>query len=337
MSIKNFIFTIFIALIGGGALAQDIHFTMFNLSPLSLNPANTGLMNADFRIANSFRSQWRPIGDPVNTVAASYDQQLYSLPNNMSGGLLFINDQAGGIDLVENKLMGSLGIKRFGRKATLSGGIQVGVASKVFRNEFVTYPQQYSRELGTFDPDLPSGEEAMRLSTIYLDVNIGGVIQFKTRKGPLTLGGAIFHVNAPDESFYKTGDRLLPRLVSHGEYDLSLTEKLFIRPCFIWMTLQKAQELVVGSAVGIRTKGNSLNVTGLFAGVNVRTGVERNGDAFAPYAGLDFKHFKVGVVYDITYSDLQIATDRRGAIEFAVIYTSPYSAATKVTIPCERY
>jgi type IX secretion system PorP/SprF family membrane protein len=310
---------------------------MFNLSPLSLNPANTGLMNADFRLANSFRSQWRPIGDPVNTIAASYDQQIYALPNNVSGGLLFINDQAGGIDLVENRLMGSLGIKRFGKKATLSGGIQVGVASKVFRNEFVTYPQQYSRELGTFDPDLPTGEEGMRLSTLYLDINVGGIIQFKTRKGPLTIGGAVFHVNAPDESFYKTGDRLLPRLVSHGEYDLSLNEKLFVRPSFIWMTLQKAQELVVGSAFGVRTKGNSLNVTGLFAGVNVRTGVNRNGDAFAPYAGLDFKHFKVGVVYDITYSDLQIATDRRGAIEFAVIYTSPYSAVTKVTIPCERF
>ena len=337
MRLFKHILFVAIAITSLGSLAQDIHFTMFNLSPLSLNPANTGLMNADFRIANSFRSQWRPIGDPVNTVAASYDQQLYSLPNNLSGGLIFINDQAGGIDLVENKLMGSLGVKRFGRKATLSGGIQIGVASKVFRSEFATYPQQYSRELGTFDPNLPSGEEGMRLSTLYLDVNIGGIIQLKTRKGPLTIGGAIFHVNAPDESFYKTGDRLLPRLVSHAEYDLSLSEKIFIRPAFIWMTLQKAQELVVGSAVGVRTKGNSLNVTGLFAGMNVRTGVNRNGDAFAPYAGIDFKHFKVGVVYDITYSDLQIATDRRGAIEFAVIYTSPYSAATKVTIPCERY
>lgn len=337
MRLYKKILIVALALSSLSSLAQDIHFTMFNLSPLSLNPANTGLMNADFRIANSFRSQWRPIGDPVNTVAASYDQQLYSLPNNISGGLIFINDQAGGIDLVENKLMGSLGIKRFGRKATLSGGVQIGLASKVFRSEFATYPQQYSRELGTFDPDLPSGEEGMRLSTLYLDVNIGGIIQFKTRKGPLTIGGAIFHVNAPDESFYKTGDRLLPRLVSHAEYDLSLTEKIFIRPAFIWMTLQKAQELVVGSAVGVRTKGNGLNVTGLFAGMNVRTGVNRNGDAFAPYAGIDFKHFKVGVVYDITYSDLQIATDRRGAIEFAVIYTSPYSAATKVTIPCERY
>ncbi|MFN6377691.1 MAG: PorP/SprF family type IX secretion system membrane protein [Flavobacteriales bacterium] len=337
MRLYKKILIVALALSSLSSLAQDIHFTMFNLSPLSLNPANTGLMNADFRIANSFRSQWRPIGDPVNTVAASYDQQLYSLPNNISGGLIFINDQAGGIDLVENKLMGSLGIKRFGRKATLSGGVQIGLASKVFRSEFATYPQQYSRELGTFDPDLPSGEEGMRLSTLYLDVNIGGIVQFKTRKGPLTIGGAIFHVNAPDESFYKTGDRLLPRLVSHAEYDLSLTEKIFIRPAFIWMTLQKAQELVVGSAVGVRTKGNSLNVTGLFAGMNVRTGVNRNGDAFAPYAGIDFKHFKVGVVYDITYSDLQIATDRRGAIEFAVIYTSPYSAATKVTIPCERY
>lgn len=334
--LKNFL-SLTLFLLALKSQGQDVHFSLFNFSPLSLNPANTGLMNADFRIANSFRSQWRSIGEPVNTIAASYDQQFYSLPNNISGGLLFINDQAGGIDLLENKLMGSLGIKRIGKKTILSGGLQIGVASKVFRSEFITYPQQYSRELGTFDPDLPSGEEGMQLSTIYLDVNLGGVIQFKTRKGPLSFGAAVFHVNAPDESFYKTGDRLQPRLSSHGEYDLSLTEKLFVRPSFVWMTLQKAQELVVGSAVGIRTKENNLNVTGLFAGVNVRTGVSRNGDAFVPYAGLDFKHFKVGVAYDITYSDLQIATDRRGAIEFAVIYTSPYSAATKVTIPCERY
>lgn len=85
--------------------AQDIHFSLFDLNPLTLNPANTGMMEGDWRLANSYRTQWRAIGDPLNTFGVSYDQQLYALPYNLSAGVVFTSDKSGGIELTENRIL----------------------------------------------------------------------------------------------------------------------------------------------------------------------------------------------------------------------------------------
>jgi hypothetical protein len=38
---------------------QDIHFSQYYASPLSLNPANTGNYDGDWRLMNSYRQQWK--------------------------------------------------------------------------------------------------------------------------------------------------------------------------------------------------------------------------------------------------------------------------------------
>lgn len=41
--------------------AQDIHFTMFDLSPLTLNPGLIGDFNGTFRVTGNYRIQWPTI------------------------------------------------------------------------------------------------------------------------------------------------------------------------------------------------------------------------------------------------------------------------------------
>ena len=43
------------------AMAQDIHFSQFGLSPLTLNPALTGAYEGTFRIGGIYRNQWSGI------------------------------------------------------------------------------------------------------------------------------------------------------------------------------------------------------------------------------------------------------------------------------------
>ncbi len=317
--------------------AQDIHFSLFNLNPLTLNPANTGMMDGDWRLANSYRTQWRAIGDPLNTFGASYDQQLYALPYNLSAGVVFTSDKSGGIELTENRILLSAGIKRYFGKHILSGGLQVGLGSKELNISGITFPEQYSREIGKFNALLPNGETNLQWNKIYPDVNIGGLFKYSFSRGSWTTGASVFHVNAPDDSFYGLGDRLMPRLVWHGETDYAFNERFFIRPSFVWMTLSKAQSLVVNATGGIQVKDNPLNIERFWTGVGVRTGVNRNGDAFIPFAGLDFKQLRIGVAYDINFSGLVQATNRRGALEINLMYIAPSTMINKVTIPCERF
>ena len=44
-------------------VAQDIHWTMYDMSPLTLNPANTGAYEGTFRIGGIYRDQYNSISN----------------------------------------------------------------------------------------------------------------------------------------------------------------------------------------------------------------------------------------------------------------------------------
>jgi hypothetical protein len=78
--------------------AQDIHFSQYYASPLTLNPALTGKFDGLWRVNAIYRGQWFAPKDlqPYSTVAGSVDFSL--LKDKMKGnalgvGLLVINDQ----------------------------------------------------------------------------------------------------------------------------------------------------------------------------------------------------------------------------------------------------
>src|SRR5688500_8005409 len=85
--------------------AQDIHFSQYNTSPLTLNPALTGFYTGDYRITFNYRSQWGSFTDPYRTLAASFEVSAFKgkLKNDHLGiGLSFSNDKSGEIELGTN-------------------------------------------------------------------------------------------------------------------------------------------------------------------------------------------------------------------------------------------
>src|SRR6187455_2879483 len=72
--------------------AQDVHFSQFRNSPLTLNPALSGAIEGDQRFALIHRSQWQSIGAPFRTYAFSYDAPI--LRGKMKGRYLGIGANA---------------------------------------------------------------------------------------------------------------------------------------------------------------------------------------------------------------------------------------------------
>ena len=56
--------------------AQDPHFSQFYASPLTLNPALTGMVPGDFRVAANFRTQWAAVANPFITSSAAFDIKI---------------------------------------------------------------------------------------------------------------------------------------------------------------------------------------------------------------------------------------------------------------------
>ncbi|MCH8903351.1 MAG: type IX secretion system membrane protein PorP/SprF, partial [Bacteroidetes bacterium] len=91
---------------------QDIHFTQFDLSPATLNPATTGFFDGKYRSAVNFRNQWSSVIDnPYNTFSASFDMNIgQNLPTKgaLGFGLLLFGDKSGAGNLTQQNVMLSL-------------------------------------------------------------------------------------------------------------------------------------------------------------------------------------------------------------------------------------
>ncbi|NDC40993.1 MAG: type IX secretion system membrane protein PorP/SprF, partial [Chitinophagia bacterium] len=60
--------------LGFGATAQDVHFSQYFTSPLTLNPGLTGLVPDDIRAAANYRTQWSSVStNPYMTGTISVD------------------------------------------------------------------------------------------------------------------------------------------------------------------------------------------------------------------------------------------------------------------------
>src|SRR5438034_10319707 len=78
------IIVIFISLmIAGNSYAKDPAFSQFFSSPLNINPALTGNINADWRAISNFRDQWIGPASPYATGTISYDRKILQnkIPN----------------------------------------------------------------------------------------------------------------------------------------------------------------------------------------------------------------------------------------------------------------
>ena len=80
------------------AAGQDPHFTQYNGSPFTVNPAYTGVFNGKARFTSQFRQQWGQSIDPFITTAASLDvkvgesERTRQHPFNV--GVQFMNDRS---------------------------------------------------------------------------------------------------------------------------------------------------------------------------------------------------------------------------------------------------
>src|SRR5258706_15012765 len=97
--------------------AQDIHYSQFYSSPLTLNPALTGINDCNYRVGAMYRSQWSSVSpDPYQTPSISFDinnvLQRIIKKGTLSAGALLFNDKAGSRELCNTSLLGSFDYQR---------------------------------------------------------------------------------------------------------------------------------------------------------------------------------------------------------------------------------
>lgn len=301
------------------AAAQDVHFSQFYNSPLTLNPTLTGLMDGRFRVGGLYRSQWNSIADPYTTMSVAFDAPLqkgFADGDLLGLGGVIFYDKAGASRMSTFNFVASFAYhKALSKKGNhlLSLGVQAGITQKGVNGNDGVFADQVDGGLSVGD----ASAEAQNIDNVlHEDLNIG--LSYSGSLAPkvkLFLGGAAFHLTQPKESFIGGDARLPMRFTGNGSLEIGIGKHFSIMPSAVYMLQANTSEVNLGGALGYEFT----NGLGILAGLYGRVG-----DALIPMVGLEYKGANFSFSYDVNNSDLAVVTNGRGGYELSFTYVAPH-------------
>jgi len=300
---------------------QDTHFSQFYASPLTLNPALTGISDGAYRVSGIYRNQDRSFTTPYMTYSGAFDIKLLQslLKSDIFGiGAVFLGDRSGdGVLAMNNVMLSASYHKSIGKehKHFLGIGIQGGYTQKSVNWNQLTYPDQNAGDY--FDLTKPNNESIAKGKLSYFDINAGLLYQgwIKKDEDGIFAGVSFAHLNSPRQSFYDQDTKLPIRYTAHAGAYIKLVKHVYLTPNVLFLYQDKALETNLGTAVEYHVDMKKSTFVA-FIGV-----WDRINDAFITSAGIEYYKVRLSFAYDITTSSLTYATENRSAFELAIIYT----------------
>ena len=259
MKYKKILFLLLpvIILSGSRLCAQDNMYTQFFNSPIYLNPALTGQFDGDLRMTMIYRNQWTSVPGNFSYTTASID---YNMPQFGGGvGLLLNRSSEGTAYLVNNSIAGTYAYSVGGEGFVLSFGLQAGIANRTIDYNKLVFDDQLDPRIGIV-PGASSAADAIPFNNkFYFDSGAG----INLVVGEFNIGGAVQHINQPNESFTGTPAKLAMRDVAHISYRWDLDadqnmyddEKSYVIPSVVYSKQYTAYTL----SAGVQYKRGNVN------------------------------------------------------------------------------
>ncbi len=307
------------------AISQDVVFTNFNASPLSLNPAMTGVFDGSLRIMANHRNQWENIinDSSYKSYSLSVDKKIKANENSYFGlGFLGITDVAG-----ETRLGNKQGKLSFSYTHSIAQsresnhylivGQNLGITKRQIDTTMLRWPSQVVD--GVFDPGLPGEDIKSGFTHFDMATGLMWISRFKSNNS--FYGGlALHHLNKSNVSFFDNGlEPLSIRLTFHAGGEFSLNNNMSIIPSFVYNKQRAHQLLNIGSEVR-RYFSTGQN----FADIQVRYLIGKNhpediimANAMAFQVRSYIKGISCGFSYEKTLNELM----RASSFEFSLGYT----------------
>lgn len=314
--------------------SQDIHFSQFYNSPLTINPALTGIFRGDTRFNTLFKSQWASVPVDFLTFTASADTKFQAKADGngfFAGGLNFYYDQAGAskLNLATLSLSGSY-TQRISGKVFGTVGAMLSGNHRGFKLGGLTFDNQWNGE--QFDPGLDPRESFDNTGITFLDFGAGLNLRFQSlvepelvdrldKRSKMDIGVGLFHLNRPDQSFVDNDkDNLSVRVSTYFFGTLMVSNSVDLILNLNWQSQSPYDEDLgyLGTKIHLnRELGNQL---ALQLGLGYRINDFQKGASYYPVIELFYNGWHASFGYDITVSRFEVATRHRGGPEFNLRY-----------------
>jgi type IX secretion system PorP/SprF family membrane protein len=337
----------FLLIIGSSIIfnsyCQDVHFSFAEYSNMNLNPALAGA-NSPMQGVVNYRNQWSSVGEPFQTIAASFDARFNENKRNktgiFAGGINFYNDRAGDMRVSTNSVNLNLAYHLLiNDKNTIGLGLYGGFGQRTLNSSGGKWASQYN---GTFDPSIVSGEVFNNAQFSFADAgagvlytyNSGGGYMRQNKNARINAGLAFYHVNQPSFSFISPKTEQLYMRISgfvNAEIGIPNTSGSIL-PGIYYHRQGNAQEILLGANYKILVSEGS-KVTGFNRPMAFYVGAfGRLKDSFIAKFMFEFDQFMTGVSYDVNVSGLNDASRARGGVELFLRFNagSGYSSKSRI-------
>jgi type IX secretion system PorP/SprF family membrane protein len=352
MHIRKLLSLFFGVLAAVSLQSQDTHFTQYFMTPMSVNPANTGNFEGTVRVGGIYRGQWWNLlgGQQYRTPSAYLDFNLKGFRKQdwISLGLMLFQDKSGALGLVHSggTLCGAYHFALDKRGNTvLTLGVNYGGEQRKFSNS----------DNGMFEDAIKSGMHTLEMlastPTKYKNIDGGLLLTSKINKmTDFNIGFAMYHINkanysvvngappvppvppAPPTQGSKGNAKIPIRSIFHGQFNAKLSPRFTLSPSFFYQTMNGLDEIEL-QAMGAYLFDPAKEITIDFgAGYRLR-------DAVSLIVGFRQKTLRVGLAYDVTTSQLANYNKHQGAFELAASYIFKIYKPAVITpqILCPRF
>ncbi|MFN0216257.1 MAG: PorP/SprF family type IX secretion system membrane protein [Saprospiraceae bacterium] len=356
MHIRKLLFLLAVSVSLSSIKAQDIHFSQYNMSPMTLNPANIGNFEGTVRIGGIYRGQWASVigsKGQYKTPSLWVDAPVitgFRKRDWVGVGLVFFSDKAGAGSLTHSaaKFGASyhLSLDKKGN-AYLTIGAQYGQASRRLNTKDLQFEEGFLNPTPTGGYN--SGAQVDFLNqkdakSDWSDIDGGVVLRAKlNNRMDMSLGYSMYHIGKGKYGLVSGGggtgpqtssDEIARRSVVTGLFNIKLSNKFSVGPSFIYQTMSGADEIslqALGSYLFNAEKDVDLNF-----GLGYRLS---GGDAIYPMLGARYKNLRVGLAYDVNVSDLNSVSNYRGGFEITANYIVKIykPAVVKTKVLCPRF
>jgi type IX secretion system PorP/SprF family membrane protein len=306
-----------LALMHQAAAQTDPHFTQNYTYAMYVNPALTGGTDGDYRVSAIYRSQWGAI-NPYRTTGVSFDTRTN---NNIAIGANVMNQTAGDGGFNYFNAYASVaytGVK-FGKDLThrMVLAMQAGLINRHIDQSKFKWGEQWNPITG-YNASNPTSENFAATGATTLDIGAGALYYDATpdKKVNVFGGASFFHINKPRDpiiSSENTELNTIPmRYTIHGGLSFNFSDETTFVPHILHMRQGNATETMIG-VYAQRTVNEETDI--MFGGYY------RHKDAVAPFVGVDYRNFMVGLSYDANTSKLGSMSRNINSFELSFTYT----------------
>jgi len=324
-------------------VAQDIHFSQYNYTPLLTNPALTGAFDGSQRVMINYKNQWGSIANPYETYTFCGDMGLYrkaDRKNYFGVGVILFSDMAGDTKFGTTQASFSASYHvAVSPHSIISTGFQAGVAQRSLGGDELRWDNQYDKDMG-YNSSMLSHEPGNMKSMFFGDYSAGFRWNYTTDGNEkdinkvikTNLGMAFYHINQPKINFYDmVEEKTHMKLVLHGDLSLPLNQfdNTVLQPSYFFIKQGPSMEFLFGTMARY-----SLDQKLYYRSKNIEAAISigtfyRLRDALVIATLIEYDHFTLGLSYDINLSGLRTASKSRGGPEISLRFINPGSVLSK--------